>query len=263
MPPRHLVLFATSDAPDPYINSITHAIVHVGVTSVEIVVISEHDYPAELSGTAWATRISERVAAQLEALAANTYIDFGLDKSGNTRQQLTAAESNSVYSNVLAAVNEGGLGAKVVPLGNLYSELIRWVDGRRSCVFDVTALKKNLLIDVAVALLALDRDEVFAFELKRPPSFGQSDLYHRLSNPTDYTYRNLLDSEPVATGVSRLRRLALRSRTFAMLAVGLLIVALALFAWRPDSRLLAAIGVISGVASILSAIYPFVIRLRE
>ena len=57
------------------------------------------------------------MAAQLEALAANTYIDFGLDKSGNTRQQLTAAESNSVYSNVLAAVNEGGLGAKVVPLG--------------------------------------------------------------------------------------------------------------------------------------------------
>ena len=41
MPPRHLVLFATSDAPDPYINWITHAIVHVGVTSVEIVVISD------------------------------------------------------------------------------------------------------------------------------------------------------------------------------------------------------------------------------
>jgi hypothetical protein len=28
------------------------------------------------------------------------------------------------------------------------------------CVFDVTALKKNLLIDVAVTLLALDYDEV-------------------------------------------------------------------------------------------------------
>jgi hypothetical protein len=263
MASRHLVLFATSDAPDPYVNSIAHAVAHLGVSSVEIIVISEHDYPAELSGSAWATRVSERVTAQIEALATQMYIEYQADKSGGTRQPLAGAETAGVYGTVLSVINKGGMAARIVPLGGLYSELGKFVHASRSCVFDVTALKKNLLIDVAVALLALDHDEVFAFELKKPPSFDQSDLIHRLSSPADYAYRNLLDSGPVATGVSRLRRLAIRSKALAVLATVLLIVSLALFVWQPDSRLLALIGVVSGIASIASALYPFVVRLRE
>src|ERR1700729_3224668 len=87
--------------------------------------------------------------------------------------------------------------------------------------------------------------------------------YHRLASPTDYTCRNLLDSDPVATGVSRLRRLAVRSKVLGVLATSLLIVSLALFAWRPDNRLLAGTAVVSAVASIVSAFYPLVLRMWE
>jgi hypothetical protein len=145
----------------------------------------------------------------------------------------------------------------------LYAALHDWITSSKHCIFDVTALKKNLLIDVAVALLALGYDEVFTFELKRKPSFDQTDLYHQLSSPVDYAYRNLLSSAPVAASVSRLRRLTVGSRTVGLVASVLLAASLALYAWNPASKTLAVTGIVSAVASIVSALYPFLRRGRD
>lgn len=262
MAAKHLVLFATSDSPDPYVNSIAHAVVHLGASSIEVVVISEHDYPTDLSGGAWSTHISERVTAQLEALSTGSYINYAADKNGSIREPL-AASDKSIYAKVLKEANIGGIGAKVVPLSDLSSALSKWVRGEKICLFDVTALKKNLLVDVVISVLALDYDEVFTFELKRPPSFGQADLFHVLSSPADYVYRNVLGSGPVMESVSRLRRLSVRSRAVGLVATVLLVLSLVLFFWNPASKVLALVGVISAIASIVSACYPFILRFRD
>jgi hypothetical protein len=85
----------------------------------------------------------------------------------------------------------------------LYAYLRRLSRGDHR-IFDVTALKKSLLVDVAATLLALDKDTVYSFELKRAPSFDQRDLFHRLRHQEDYEYRNLLASEPVRSAAKRL-----------------------------------------------------------
>lgn len=258
--PKHLVVFATSDSPDPYINSISHCVVHMGIGSVEIVVISEHDY-AEQKAAMWATRISSRVNQQLELLMSGDYISYV--GPGSPAIETLTHKGADQYAKVLEVLNRGGASAKVVPLNSLYSCLQEWIRLPGGCVFDVTSLKKNLLVDITVALIALDYDEIYAFELKRTPSFGQQDLFHALSSPLDYEYRNLLRSAPVRSALARLRRLTIGTKPFLIAAAGLLAFSISLFFRSPSSKVLAFVGIISAVASIGSALLPFVRRIRE
>lgn len=261
---RELVIFATSLSPDPYINSILHSITHLNVQSVRIVVIGEPQDTNQSDGAQRATQVIQSITEQLESLAAGKYLRRSTPDAPGEVEPLRGNNAAEPYRRALQVLNRGGSSGIVVPLADLYSYLRR-LSQNGQCIFDATALKKSLLVDVAATLLALDRDTVYSFELKRAPHFDQRDLFHRLRHQEDYEYRNLLASDTVRKAASRLRRWTIQSSWLAGVAGVLLLVGVVLLnarvgrdhsQWQAET--LAYISLVSGAASIASLVVPFI-----
>ncbi len=76
-------------------------------------------------------------------------------------------------------MNQSGTTSVVIPIQELDERLRRFA-ATGQCIFDVSALKKNLLVDVVATLLSLQYSEVYSFELLQRQVYGPEDLYHGL-----------------------------------------------------------------------------------
>jgi len=251
---KALYIFATSERPDVYINALTHAIEHHGVSSIHVVVISEHDYVDEedRQSSLLASTVVSRVSEQLEALQRREYIDF---RSRDVTPLPTTA-SVQVYGRCLNAMNRSGTTSLVVPIQQLDKRLRSFV-ASGSCVFDVSALKKNLLVDVLATLLSLSFSEVYSFELKRQ-TFGPSDLYHALTPNEDFTWRNLTTSSSVRRALKRISRWNLRSRLALIFVAAIAGIFALLRVFYPEGESLSIFNAAAMVASIGSFFFILV-----
>lgn len=257
-PTKRLVLFATSENPDPYINVICYCMTNNIATSVDIVTVSNHAYSNKDTKTGRATRILERVLTQLRALSEGNYLTFKTGNLPSTMEPLKDAEGRKTYSTVLESIERGKITAMTIPHSDLFPQLRQWITSG-AVVFDVTALQKNLLVDVVSTSLLLAFYDVYSFELlKEHVTYGQDDLFYSLKIQQDFTYRNLFKSEPVQKAQKRLNRWRIQAKIFSWLAFGMLLSSVLLIIFGPKDSVLYYISLVSSLLSIVTALLPFV-----
>src|SRR5947209_3908895 len=140
-----LYIFATSERPDAYINTVAYAIEHRQATAIYIIVISEHDYAEEMQESELlASTVTSNINEQLRNLLAGKYIEKWSVPNNRDIVPLENKSNLEVYKRCLETMNRSGTTGIVVPLSNLDSRLRGYVlEG--NCIVDVSALKKNLL----------------------------------------------------------------------------------------------------------------------
>ncbi|MGH9761505.1 MAG: hypothetical protein ACREDR_35030 [Blastocatellia bacterium] len=262
-----LYIFATSKRPDVYINTIAHTIEHLNdgdqLRGTYIIVVSEHGYPGEQDANLAATTVQSNISEQLEQLSTGSYVAKWHDSEPAENRERTNIEplanpsKTTVYKKCLDAMNRGGVTAKGIPLSELDQTLMGYAS-KGDCIIDVSALKKNLLVDVVATLLSVGFHDVYSFELVRE-AFGQEALYHNLRNGEDYVFRNLTKSKSVAGSLRRMRRWSVTRQVIMLvtLVVALALVALAAFLpGTPALTVASFVAMASSIGSFISLFLP-------
>lgn len=262
---KTLYIFATSERPDVYINTFAYVLSHLQVTSIYVVVISEHDYPEEVEASKLlASTVVANIYRQLSELSNGNYVEFTRDSNSQSVQRVIPLQNRSdieIYQRCLDTINQSGTSTGIViPLSDLDKKLREYV-AKGSCIFDVSALKKNLLVDVVAILLSIGFSEVYSFELnplKKKQTYDQRDLYHNLQHNRDFIFRNLTTSTPVKLSLRRIRRWSARSRAimFFTAVMAALFIPLSIF-WK-ESPLLTSLNIAAMIASIGSYLFLLV-----
>lgn len=215
--------------------------------------IAEHGYVGEIGDAGYLSDVLRRVTGQLRSLRDGHYLKHN-DRSGQEVQSLLVADTRKSYDRAFGVV-ETATAAATIKLSDLREELR--ARAKAGCVFDVTALKNNLLVDVVLTLVALHSSEIYSFELRKRPVYDQQDLYHALSGD-DYTYRNLTESDPVSAAVQRIRRWTIGGQFYLVLVVVVLLVAVASGFVVDSPETAAVISKVADVVSILALLIPIV-----
>lgn len=201
-----LYIFVTSDRPDPYINSIAYAIRTYPLREIIFVGIVEHGYTDE--GQTRASALAAAVESTLVSLSDARYAD-------SAKGERLTEEDAVVYTELISELNT----VKISSIGIPWTELgihLKAFSRDGAGLFDVTALKKNLLVDVVTLLVADGQKSVFSFELTRKPTYDERDLIHALSD-RDYAYRCLTDSRHVTAAQRTMLSRSISFRTLAVL----------------------------------------------
>lgn len=255
---KPLYIFATSERPDAYINTLAYSLEHLQVTAIHVIVISEHDYAEEVrEDELLASTVVSNISEQLRALSSGKYIKNWNDSSGRVTVPLTNKSNVEVYKRCLEAMNKSGTTGIVVPLSDLDKTLRSYIS-KGSCIIDVSALKKNLLVDVVATLLSIGFSGVYSFELKKKQTYDQADLYHNLRVSDDFVFRNLARSDSVTRSLHRISRWTARSQAIMIFTAVLAMVFIPLgLVWK-ESNLLSAFNIAAMAASIGSYLFLFV-----
>ncbi|TNM32095.1 hypothetical protein [Streptomyces sedi] len=124
-------------------------------------------------------------------------------------------------------------------------------------VFDVTTLKKNLLVDVTSLLVSRDCLEFYSFDLgEAPRHFDDRELIHSL-DPGRYRYRRISDSPHVVTARKRMvaRSATLKVLLFSASSVGLSVILIQfLLSGSWVDRLVVAIATAASIVSLILAL---------
>ncbi|WP_155884640.1 hypothetical protein [Actinomadura flavalba] len=184
---------------------------------------------------------------RLEELARKPSTDT-TDTSINTKDR-------AVYEKCLEKLDSIEVIATVVSWPDLDRKLTDLMSTGRP-MFDVTTLKKNLLVDVTALLLSRGFSDVYSFELMKDPSYNDGDLIHALGD-ADYRYRSLAESRHVETARRRMVSRSFRFRTVAWLTLAITIIVASVQAFFPHGWAQSTVTVIATVASIVGWLYFF------
>ena len=249
--PTRIYIFATAIKPDPYVNALVYWLRSDSVTSVTFVCIHEHNYHLDRA-QAQAARITSGVRDLLETLASGQYVC----RDGQI-VALTATEIE-IYAAALDKLQYLTLTSAGIRWTELQSKVQEFRRNGRAA-FDVTALKKNLLVDVTSLLLSEGESEIFSFELRRDPTFDSRDLFAALG-PDDYRYRCLAESMHVDAAMRRMVARSVTFRTVVWVTVALIIPVVLIQLYLPNSW---AASVFVGLGSAVSlASWFFTLRQR-
>jgi hypothetical protein len=183
------------------------------VSSVHYVLIAEHQYSTE--------QVTDRL----------TSIVAGIHKHLNELRDRLADASDSkseIYDQCLDRLDSIPVTTQVIPWSDLAEKLDEF--SATAAVFDVTTLKKNLLVDVVALLLSRGRAGVYSFELMKVPTYGEADLIHALSS-AEFTYRSLGDSRHMQLAQKRMLANLLTIRTVLTIsaAIGAFVLVVQIF----------------------------------
>lgn len=253
---RNIYLLATSHIPDPYINVLAHLFQHKNPASVNFVKIVER-------GSVYAEAneqihsIYAQIVKLMEALANGTY---PRKVDGEVQPHSIGQRAAERYNALLEKLLRVETRMVTVDWGDLDRELGKFLADDQA-IFDVTTLKKNLLVDVVSLLISRDCLEFYSFDLgKAPQHFDDRELIHSL-DPDSYSYRRISDSPHVVAARKRMvaRSATLRSLLFSASAVGasvILIQFLLSNSWA--DKLVVAIATAASIVSLI-----FVLRRED
>ncbi len=247
---KTLYILATSRIPDAYINSIAYSVEHKDVGAISVIVIREHDYPEEQQDAELrATEVLANIITQLQNLKAGQYMYIDKETREEKKIPLQNTDHISIYGKCLDLIDRSGHQGKSFEHSKLVEKLRKFVD-TGDCIFDVTSLKKNLLIDVFTTLVSFGFGDVYSFELKKEQKFDQTDLYHNIRGTDLFIFRNLIRSEPVTISVCQISKWtdAVRSLFLAACILFLVLIPLS-YIWK-DSFILTILNIASMVGSI-------------
>jgi hypothetical protein len=264
--PDRLYIFVTSAIADPYVNVLVHALRTFELSQICFISVAEHDYPNEDVDERNRLRtIVSDVDRVLGELAENKY--YGKVRPSETESDPPPKSIGTDHAAIYkACFDKWELlenTSLVIPWRDLDKRLSEFSRDQHG-IFDVTALKKNLLVDVVVLLLSRGCDRVFDFEiLRKTRYFDERDLIHALapSDATltgDFVYRNLTQTNYLRIAQ---RRMVARSITFRNLLLVTAVVGAAVLLvqiFYPSSWAETAVVAISTTAAI--AAWAFLLR---
>jgi hypothetical protein len=241
---RELYIFVTSARPDPYVNVLVHALQEYAITAVHYIAIIEHNYTAEQMNKRLAD-IEIGVGRLLEQLACGFYGDRMIEV--DPRWIIAYKECNDKLDRI-------SVRRVPVPWNDLDGELKKYI-ASGTVMFDVTTLKKNLLVDVVALLLSRGFTAIFTFDVttSSPPEFDERGLIHALG--PDFRYRSLAESRHVEQAKSRLisRSITIRTLFLSTSVVGLVVFVIQLF--FPNTVLesiIVALGTTAAIAGLIA-----------
>ncbi len=244
---KSLYIFATTERPDAYINAVCYGVEHLDISSVHVVVVKNekeagyYPRPATILGN---------ISRQLSALSEYKYINYS---NSQQKSDLIANYQADSYKKGLQILNDSensSVSLNVEDLSPYLSEKISYGD----CIFDVSALKKHLLIDVVAILLSLEFSQVYAFELKKKPSFNVDDIYHKLEKH-DFSYQNLTSSINVQKSIKILHRGIIDRKKLVKFLILLAIVFVPLSIFWPNSPLFSVFSTLAMIASVAGYLF--------
>lgn len=248
----------TSWQPDPYINVLAYALQHFKLSQVYYVSIAEHGYVNE-DGTEderqSLAKIRAGIESRLRELAEGRYTRHSKDgKPGETVS--LGADDARFYQKCMVQLEPLENTSVVIPWSELDRRLTSFANDGLG-IFDVTTLKKNLLVDAVVILISRGCTNVFDFEItkKGPRTYDERELIHNLREHNeislgDFVYRNLAENEHLVRAEKRLVAHSLRVRSLIAVtgAVGLTVLIVQIFFSRSWPEI--AVGIAATTAAI-------------
>lgn len=243
----NLVLFITSSRPDPYVNCLAFVLSSRRIEKITFVSISEpgleHSSPFEIVAT---------VRQLINSLAGGHYPKS--EGKGESRVSDDVMASFVGLRDRLDAIN---VSVETVARADLDGYLSRAIG--EGSIFDVTALRKDLLADVATLLISRGHAQASVFELKRRPTHDVNDLYFQIATH-ESSYENILESANISLALrrGRLRRANRRVYLISVPLVAALVVAVNIF--FPESTGAMVANALAAGASVLSFIIGILVR---
>ncbi|MCI5210060.1 MAG: hypothetical protein D3910_14965 [Candidatus Electrothrix sp. ATG2] len=183
-----LYIFVTSDTPDLYINIIGYCIEHYPIKKIVFLGLLE-DRGQKKSVEESLKRTKERVSQQLDLLQEGKY----LYKDQNTRQwQQKSIVIEKHHKIRYARIAQQSIDIHAAIYETLGDDLTTFL-ASSGCIFDVSGVHKDLLIDVNTLLLQKDMFDIYVFKLMRPfRTYDEQELIHNLYiDKKDYEYVNV------------------------------------------------------------------------
>jgi hypothetical protein len=262
-----LYIFVTSANPDPYINVLVYAIRHFKLGLVCFISVQEHEYRSEddAAGMRLQTVVS-RIDDTFQNLSGGSYLKERQSDQVDISPVPIDSSAAEMYRACLQIWEDQLEISRLVVHWRDLDEKLRSFAADGHGIFDVTALKKNLLVDVVALLLSRGCTRIFEFEIvNKERSYDERDLIHSLTEVDKATegtfiYRNLTESPHLASAE---RRMLARSVTFRMLILVTAIVAaivLIVQIFLPSSWFATAILAAATTAAIAGWLYPLLRR---
>jgi hypothetical protein len=242
-----LYIFVTAQRADPYVNVLTYLLRNRTVSAIHYVALIEHGYTTEQM-EARLIDIEAGVGILLGQLAEGRYGDREID---------LALDWVSVYRECKTELNSISVERLPISWDDLDNALREFLsDG--PVMFDVTTLKKNLLVDVVALLLSRGWTDIRTFELvtSHQPKFDEQGLIHALGNR--FSYRNLADSKHVEKARSRIVSNSLTFRTVLIITAGVALVVFIIQLFFANTALESGILALATVAAIAAWLFTLI-----
>jgi hypothetical protein len=233
------------------------------ISHVYFVSIVEHDYTTETPETDAVRSLSEiraGVESRMRELANGSYTRS--PRPGGTGEVVEIGSAAAgLYKRCLSALEEMETTSVTFRWSELDDRLATYSEDGRG-VFDVTALKNNLLVDIVIGLLSRGSNRIYAFEILKQGkrSYDERELVHNLQKGGnlargDYVYRNLLQNPNVKTALGRIISHSVRFRSLVIITgiVGIVVVLIQIF--YPNSWPETVVAVLAAVAAIAAWLY--------
>jgi len=195
---KNLYIFTTTDNQDIYINTII-AFRNENVRNILLVTITE-DKKKEEENIEILTDITERIHGQLRSLSSGNYTEYKTvytnnEKGEKKKEVLISKRELSINHNIewyqkfreKLATNGCSISTQNISVDDLSSFFKKiGKDNKIASVFDVSGLKKHLLVKVIIELQNNSKGEACVFELKKRPHYqvdgevAENDLIHAL-----------------------------------------------------------------------------------
>ena len=273
---KSLYIFADSERPDQYVNSIVHCVLDRDVRRIHIIHIqgfgSSHDPGAPVDGLS--ARLLGAVQVQLNGLAERGEYTFMDGKRKGERLLL----SNEYGSERAKQIQELYRHCRAISLSysnadiaydQLRSRLRLIAKEGRSAYVDVTSIRKKYIGDVVAAGLVEGLQQLHTFDILLPKldyDRPWTMLIHDLLGETSrlFSYTNILDT-PVYRECSRVVFIrAPRLKLYAIATVILFVAAfIAYWLLGSTNQIVQTVLAMSGVASILSLVFVFITPRRS
>ena len=269
---KSLYIFADSERPDQYVNSIVHCVLHRDVRSIQIIHIRglgrSGEPNVQIDGTS--ARLLGAIQAQLNGLVEGGEYTFMDGKRKGERILLAstydserAKQIQDFYRSCLSISSLSYSNADI-DYGQLRSRLRLIAKEGRSAYVDVTSIRKKYIGDVVAAGLVERLKQLYTFDILLPELDYERPwtmLIHELLGDTSplFSYTNILDTA-VYRECSRIVVIsAPRLKLSAIFTVVLLAVAF-IASWRIGltSHIMQTVLAMSGFASLLSLVFVFV-----
>jgi hypothetical protein len=231
-------IFTSSPNPDPYVNAICGIESKYGPAAVSFIQLND-------GGDMYPGDIISLVSNRLKEMSRGSY-----QRRDDTSADIPQ-EGRECYTRLLRALETFGE-FRNVPLGQLDSQLSTLLASGRT-VFDVTALRKDYLVDLVALLISRGVKDIGYFHLKKTETRDENDMFHSL-NPNTFEYLDVSRSRNVRLASDRISRQSVAVRilfaTFTILALAAIV--LQYTGGNPVSDSIGAAGFLLGlVASVI------------
>ena len=247
---RHLQLyiFVTSPRADPYVNVLMYLLRNRSVSAIHYVALVEHDYTSEQMEERLSD-IEAKVGILLDQLAEGFYGDREIELDPDWA---------TAYRECRIKLDRISVQRLPISWDDLDREL-RGFLSNSPAMFDVTTLKKNLLVDVVALLLSRGWTEIFSFELvtSRQPEYDERGLIHALG-PNGFRYRSLAESKHVEMARSRIVSRSMTFRTVLIITASIALIVFIIQLFFANTVLESGILALASIAAIAGWLYPLI-----